>query len=195
MNAVRETIAARRAVRHFEDRAVEKPLIERVIEAGKWAPSAMNEQSWIFYVLTDKLKIRRLSGEIAHAGFWLKGRTPGEIKAAALALFHLPALIEPITQQDHIFYDAPVVIFITAPDGHEWAGLNTGLCAQNMMLAASSLGLDTCPIGLARLADKAEHYTDLEIPPGEHIELAVIVGYGVIRPDAQPRAGNNVIYL
>ncbi|MGN6178347.1 MAG: nitroreductase family protein [Mucilaginibacter sp.] len=195
MNQVIETITTRRAVRRYKELAVEKSVIDQVIEAGRWAPSAMNEQSWRFYVLTDSEKIHRLAGDIAHLAFRLKDRTLGELKAAALSIFHFSGLKELLTQDDHIFYHAPVVVFITAPDDNEWTGLNTGMCAQNMMLAAKSLGLDSCPIGLARFVEKTAHYPDLQIPVGEHIELALVLGYGAQQPKPHPRITNNVTYL
>ncbi|MBL0745747.1 nitroreductase family protein [Chryseolinea lacunae] len=43
----------RRAVRKYDDRAVETQVIEGVIDAGRMAPSAMNTQPWKFYVVTE----------------------------------------------------------------------------------------------------------------------------------------------
>lgn len=195
LNVILETIASRRAVRRYKEQAVEKSLIDRIIEAGKWAPSAMNEQSWKFYVLTDQEKIHQFSGEIAHFAFRLKDLTLGQLKSAAIAIFHFSTLKELLTQEDHIFYHAPVVVFITAPNDDEWAGLNTGMCAQNIMLAAKSLGLDSCPVGMAKFAEKTTQYAELHIPAGEHIELAITLGYGSQQPQPQPRVTGNVIYL
>jgi len=49
-----------------------------------------------------------------------------------------------------------VVIFIISPHDNEWASLDVGMCAQNIMLAAKSLGLDTCPVGFGKYVEKTK---------------------------------------
>ena len=61
MNEVLTTIYDRRAVRKFKDKAVEKTIIEDLIDAGRMAPSAINNQFWKFYVLTKKEDIELFS--------------------------------------------------------------------------------------------------------------------------------------
>lgn len=96
---------------------------------------------------------------------------------------------------DPVFHGAPVVIFITSPKDNEWAGLETGMCAQNMMLAAKSLGLDTCPVGLAKFIDQTATYHRLEVPAEEQVQLAVVIGYGAEKPEAHPRAKHTTIFI
>lgn len=196
MNEVLSNIYHRRAVRRYKDIAVEKPLIDEIIAAGKMAPSAKNEQSWKFYVLTDREKILKLSKEIAHRAY--HHLTDISLKEAAkmtLSFFHFSAIKDWLTQDDHVFYGAPVVVFITAPVNDEWGGLNTGMCAQNMMLAAQSLGLATCPVGFARMVTETTDYHLLQIPETETVELAVIVGYADEQPEPLPKTAHNVTYL
>ena len=49
-----ETIRTRRSVRLFEDRAVAPSLLDLVLEAGQWAPSACNIQGTKYVVVTDE---------------------------------------------------------------------------------------------------------------------------------------------
>ena len=61
MNYIIENIKSRRSVRSYLDQEVPKALIEEILEAGRFAPSALNKQSWEFIVITDKALIEKLS--------------------------------------------------------------------------------------------------------------------------------------
>ena len=54
-----DAITARRNVRDFDDRPVPRELLERILEAGRRAPSARNWQPWDFVVLTDREQKKR----------------------------------------------------------------------------------------------------------------------------------------
>ncbi|MDA3845843.1 MAG: nitroreductase family protein, partial [Vallitaleaceae bacterium] len=54
MNQVIETIKNRRSTRKFKPEQLEKEQLEAIIEAGLFAPSAHNEQSWYFTVIQNK---------------------------------------------------------------------------------------------------------------------------------------------
>ncbi|MBN2015815.1 nitroreductase family protein [Candidatus Dojkabacteria bacterium] len=46
-------IKARRSIRKYKNKQVSQDLINRVLEAARWAPSAVNRQSWHFIVVND----------------------------------------------------------------------------------------------------------------------------------------------
>ena len=144
------------------------------------APSDMNRQVWKFYTVTDKMKINELSMAI---------------KTIADKAFHLAHGTDSSKSTDIIFHNAPAVIFVTVPKTYEWAAIDIGMCCQNMMLAAISLGLDTCPIGFARLLEKSKEISLLPMSDSEQIHLAVIVGYGDESPEVHERKGDNVKYI
>ena len=68
-----DAITARRNVREFADRAIPDAALDRVLEAGRIAPSSQNNQPWDFVVVTDRDLLRELStvwrggGHIANA--------------------------------------------------------------------------------------------------------------------------------
>lgn len=196
MDEVIKNIYARRAVRKYKDIPVPKEFIDQLLDAARMAPSAMNRQPWKFYVLTDKRKIKTFSKEIA--GIAVKELKHVSLKEAAkltLSFFHFSKMIDFLKNDDHIFYGAPVVIFITSPLADEWAALDIGMCAENMMLAAKAMGLETCPVGFAKYVTQTKDYFSLNIPATEQIHLAVIAGYGDEQPIAHERIGDNVVYL
>ncbi|MDI6642646.1 MAG: nitroreductase family protein [Candidatus Hodarchaeaceae archaeon] len=51
---VLEAIRTRRSVRKYEKRSVPEEFVRKILEAGRWAPSASNAQPWSFIVLRDE---------------------------------------------------------------------------------------------------------------------------------------------
>jgi len=179
-NETLKTIYERRAVRKFKDKPVDKTLINQIIDAGRMAPSAMNRQLWKFYILTDRELINSLSPVIV--------KVANKVLSWAHGVDHAKTT-------DIIFHNAPVVIFITAPRKNEWAAIDIGMCCQNMMLAAKSLGLDTCPIGFAKFLEKTDKISILGMSSSEEIKLALILGYGDEKPPVHERKKDNVKYV
>ena len=196
MNDILWNIYERRAVRKYKKMAVPKDLIDMLLDAGRMAPSAMNRQPWKFYVLTDPKKIKSFSKEIAEIAVKeIKHIGLKEATKMTLSFFHLSTMINFLKNDDHIFYGAPVVIFITSPKKEEWGALDVGMCAQNIMLAAKSMGLDTCPVGFAKFVTQTKDFYHLNIPATEEIHLAVTVGYGNEQPKLHERIENNAVYI
>jgi nitroreductase len=51
--AVLEAIFARRSVRQYTDNPVSQQDVQTILEAGRWAPSGLNNQPWRFAVVQD----------------------------------------------------------------------------------------------------------------------------------------------
>ena len=62
-----EAIQERRSIRNYQDKPVEREKLERILEAGRLAPSAKNVEPWHFIAVTDAQKRKALSG-----GTWAK---------------------------------------------------------------------------------------------------------------------------
>ena len=196
MNETLKNIYERRAVRKYKQMSVSKDVIDMLLDPGRMAPSAMNRQPWKFYVLTDVRKIKAFSKEIAENAIKeIKHAGIKETIKMTLSFFHLSKMIDFLKQDDHIFYGAPVVIFLTSPKEEDWGALDVGMCAQNIMLAAKSLGLDTCPVGFAKFVTQAKDYYLLNIPATEKIHLAITVGYGDEHPAIHERIEDNASYI
>jgi nitroreductase len=191
-----KTIFERRAVRKYLPDMIDDELLEKIIDAGRMAPSAMNGQPWKFYVATHKDTISLFSKAIANLTpkVLFKNALKHPVATIKTLLHELPHAMHS-ESDDPIFHEAPVVIFITSPRDNEWAGLDIGMCAQNMMLAAKSLGLDSCPVGFAKYIAQTPVYHKLGIPSAEDVQLAVIIGYGAEKPEPHPRVKNNAIFV
>ena len=190
------SIYTRRAVRKYKDEPVDREMIEKIIDAGRMAPSALNKQPWQFYVVTSKETIRTFSKAILKImpGELMKAE-PKVILSQILHFLHFPHGLSFLKTTDPVFHSAPVVIFITADRENEWAPLDIGMCAQNMMLAAKYFGLDTCPIGFGKYIDHTDLYPQLKIPAKEQVHLAIILGYGDEKPEMHERIKDNIYYV
>ena len=60
-NEIEKAVFTRRSVRNYKDKPIPESLIQRVLEAGRFAPSAGNCQPWKFIVITDKAVITEIN--------------------------------------------------------------------------------------------------------------------------------------
>ena len=191
-----QTIYERRAVRKYKDLPIPGATIEKILDAGRMAPSAMNKQPWRFHILTQRETIHLFSKEIAKIAFRKVIKAgPKQIIKTIADLLHFSFSPRILKDGDPVFYGAPVVIFISAPRDNEWAALDIGMCAENMMLSAKSLGLDSCPVGFAKFVEQTKIYPRLGIPSSDQVHLAVILGYGDENPEAHKRIRNNSSFI
>jgi nitroreductase len=188
INDVTKNIFERRSVRKYQNKPVSKTIIKKIAECGTMAPSATNKQPWKFYVLTQSEMIHEFSKEIVKAAM-------RESSKSVLGLFDFPNSEEQMKVSDMVFYHAPVVVFITSPCDDEWADLDIGMCAQNMMLAAHSFGLESCPIGFAKYVEQSSVYSKLKIPENERVNLAIIFGYGDELAVFHERKKGNIFFI
>ncbi|GAB4389560.1 MAG: nitroreductase [Thermodesulfovibrionales bacterium] len=170
MNPVIDAIRKRRSVRSFAQVHIPRDIMEVILEAGNQAPSAMNSQPWRFVVVED----RRLRKKL------IKAARPYALKFVESLKDTDPEKYEALRKRqeeadDPIFYSAPAIIFVIGR-GH-YADASCPLACENIMLAAHSLGLGTCWIGLgAMVADDPEVREALEMGADEKIFGPIAVG-------------------
>ncbi len=171
-------IYKRRSVRLFQKKPVSRELIKRVIEAGRFSPSAGNNQPWKFVVIDnpkviDEIdilcrKVCRFGTFLMLPKAWREKRTPGD-RGARLSLWQklfLPVFVrlnpgetDPRARgginsvasdpKYHTFFHAPALIIVLADKrGVGSIELDSGICGQNIVLAAHSLGLGTCYVAI-----------------------------------------------
>ena len=156
---VERIIMNRRSVRNFKKDPVPEPLIRRVLEAGRFAPSAGNHQPWRFVVVTDPKFISELE-EACHAVYsGLYNMYVDDRQVADLVKTTPTAVFDPriayglgcIARRElPVFFNASVVIFIGGNNKMADPEIHVGICGQNMALTAKSLGLGACWSGFGR---------------------------------------------
>jgi nitroreductase len=183
---LQQAIQSRRAVREYTAEAVGRPALHELIEAAILAPSAVNEQPWIFAVVQDPARLALISRQ-ARAHFLA---APPE----NLTLHRLHELRE--DPGSDILYHAPVLIVIASASRSRWAVENCALAAQNLMLAARAAGLGSCWIGLAQAWLATPEGKAALLLPAECLPVApIIVGWPKAAPAAVPRKEPRILWL
>jgi nitroreductase len=111
-----DAIRARRNTRTYTDRPIDVTDLDRIAEAGRRAPSSMNEQPWDFIVVTERERLRQM------ADLWRWG---SHIGGAAAAI----AFLSPASND---------------PDARETFAFDLGQAAMSMMVTAADLGIGSC---------------------------------------------------
>jgi nitroreductase len=105
-------IITQRAVRDFAERPIPRHALDRILEAGRRAPSSKNDQPWEFIVITDREQLRRMSET---------GRYAGHLAGAAAAIGFVTADGDPRRLATDLY--------------------DVGHATQSMMLTALELGI------------------------------------------------------
>ena len=185
-----QAIRGRRTVRRFLNRPVEKELIERILEAATWAPSAHNAQPWRFYVITDPDVKRRLAEEMA--GAWER-----DLEADGVPSEERRSLTSESVKR---ITGAPVAVLACMtmrdmdryPDEKRMMAERTmavqsvAAAVQNMLLAAHGLGLGACwmcaPLFCPDVVRRA-----LGMPEDVEPQALILVGYPAEKPEPPKR--------
>jgi F420 biosynthesis protein FbiB-like protein len=143
-----QSIFERRSLRRYHARPVPREILEQILQAGTWAPSAHNRQPWRFAVLEEFASKEGLALAM------------GARLRQDLERDHVPqAVIDKDVQRSYDrLTSAPVVIVVSltledmdtytdaarAENERVMAVQSTAMAGQNMLLAAHSLGLGAC---------------------------------------------------
>jgi nitroreductase len=166
---VMEAIAARRSVRLYEPRRLDREAIRRLLEAAVRAPTAVHAEPWAFVIVQDVDALRRLSDRAKPLFIEEAQRSHLDSGGHAFDIFASPEF--------NIFYDAGTLIIICGKTDSPFVAADCWLAAENLMLAACAMGLGTCVIGSAVPAlNVRDVKADLGIPAEFSAIAPVIVG-------------------
>ncbi|MCH7637653.1 MAG: nitroreductase family protein [Proteobacteria bacterium] len=144
----------RRSVRWYQQRDVPVELIRKAIDAAAQAPSACNRQAFRFIVSTETEQVRRIAK--------CAGGTVGfndQLPAIIVAVGDLSAY--PFERDRHLIY------------------IDASLAAMQLMLAAETLGLATCPINWPDIKSAEQRIRAIvDIKPHERVVMLTAIGYG-----------------
>ncbi|NLO46931.1 MAG: nitroreductase [Clostridiales bacterium] len=162
MNAL-QAIFERKSMRSYKKDPVPEQALEDILKAGSCAPVAGTFQ---ISVITNPELLKEIN-DTAKRGM-LSSNVPFMVQRASLPGY------EPL-------YGAPVLIVLSSPENSPNAAANTSCAAENMLIAATSLGLGSCYLGSPRLAFGSENgkamEADAKIPEGYAFNCGVIIGY------------------
>ena len=168
MNETLKVIETRYSCRSYADKPVEQKKIEAIAKAALEAPSALNIQPWHLIAMTDKKLIDELD---THVMSNLKKREDQTAYKRMMERGGKP------------YYHAPVMFLILKKTGaSQWGDIDCGIVAQNIALAATSLGLGSVIAAMCATAfvegDRIEEFkAKFNWPDGYEFGMGVLVGY------------------
>ena len=183
LNQVIETIRNRRSIRKYLPEQISRNELDAILDAAIWAPSGHNDQPWRFLVIQDAATLDAINEE-----------TKKNMKESPVEWVREMGNNEKF----HVFYHAPTVIVVS---GEQDANsilkpiVDCSAAIQNMLLAATSLGVGSCWIGLtAFFFANREKVRELGIPEGCVPYYSVTLGYPdpAFTPGAPRRKENSV---
>lgn len=172
-NETIETIMTRRSIRKYKADVVERGKLKAIMECGINAPNGQNKQSWEVRVV-DNPEVMNYIKQVM-----------------------VEAYDEKVVG---CFRGAPVMVFIARDVNYDFSAYDCGLMAENMMLAAQSLGVGSICLGSpVRLINDnpacAPILERLRFSEGYVLSLCVGLGYADEAPEAKPRDKSKVLFV
>lgn len=181
MNETIKTILARKSTRSYKEEQLPDSDLELLINAAIHAPTGGNSQSWKFTVVQNREKLGELNRLVKESFTHLivdentyRSKRTGKIAA----------------QQEtyNFYYHAPTLIIVSNDRTYSNAMADCSVAMENILLAATSLGLASCWINqLTWFCDDVnmrKALTDCGIPENYIVCGAVALGYSASNNDS-----------
>jgi len=164
MNDTIKHIIDRYTCRDFKDTPLTSQQVDHLVKAALAAPSAMNLQPWHVIMVTNKALIDELDAE------GMSILSAADDKSAYDRM---------MSRGGKLFYNAPCLALVLS-DGSDWGKLDCGILCQNIVIAAESLGLGSCIVGMAGVplnGPKSDEYRKrFGFPEGHVFAIGVLLG-------------------
>jgi nitroreductase len=184
MNETLTAIHNRRSHRAYQPDALKEEDVRAIVEAAVYAPSARNQQLWHFTVVQNPATLARMM----------------DVVRENIANSNMPFKDRASDPNFNVYYQAPVVVICTIAEDAGWPELDIGAAAQNMCLAAESLGIGSIMLGMGAFALEGEKgkalAKELGIPDNHRHVISVSLGYKA-NPDTPtpPRKMDVISYV
>ena len=183
-------LRSRRSIKEYLPKEVSNEVLFRILEAGRWAPSAHNAQPWRFIVIQDSATKQKLAKDMA-------SRWDSDMSKNGVSKEQRESLVKASVER---FGSAPIVIVacLTMEDMDEYpddrrkkieyvmAVQSVAAAIENMLLAAHDEGLGSCwfcaPLFCQDVVRKI-----LKIPQHVDPQALITLGYPADRPNPPPR--------
>ncbi|MDR0620799.1 MAG: nitroreductase family protein [Deltaproteobacteria bacterium] len=151
-----ELVQRRQSCRQFSDKPVEREKLVKILEAARLAPSGCNSQPWYFIVVESPDKVAEVAQTTMQLGL---NEYIGQAKA----------IIVIVEEHAHLIPKVAKMV-----DSQVFAKNDLGAATLSLCLAAESLGLGTCIVGMF---DRPKLRELLDISDDKPIHMVVAVGY------------------
>lgn len=186
---------SRRSCRNYNDKEVDREVLEDLVRIGTTAPSGTNSQLWTFTILASRKEVIILGEQVARFFHelnrkaekpWLRlfakmfaGDTLGKYYRRYYETVREGLLLWNRDGVDTLFHGAAAAILVGGKKAASSPMEDGLLASQNILLAAHSMGLGSCMIGFAVEAIKRDKQIKkiLAIPDDESIYAVIALGY------------------
>ncbi len=187
-----ELIKNRRSIRKYQNKKIPDDVLEKILEAGLYAPSAGGGQRSKIVAIKDK-KLCDYLGKINYSTF-----SRGNL-AGAYVSSDQPSIIDDPSIRN-AFYDAPSVCVIFSPKNFLYSIPDAFCMAENMVLEAYGLGVSSCIIARAEdtfsTSEGKKLLEEWNIPDTLVARCFVILGYCEGEyPSVKPRKENRCLII
>lgn len=155
-----ELILSRQSDRKYSDKPIEPEKLERIINAGRMAPSACNAQPWKFIIVTRPDLIQQVA-EAASAKLIGMNSFVGQA----------PVLLVVVKEKPN--FSSKVGGTIKKKD---YSLIDIGIASENICIQAKAEGIGSCMIGWF---DEMLLRKILNIPRSKRVELIITLGYSL----------------
>lgn len=190
---VREAILNRRSIRQYQDREIPQTILEEILEAGAYAPSAVDLQPWYFVVIRSRENMLRLAE--------VMGRVSRQIRPALQERFvRHPEVVEETTRFLRQLGGAPVCIlaFVLRPDYTKTESTiiqSVSAALENILLAAADKGLGGCWLTAPLEAGLGDELRDVFAPGKGGFVAMLTLGYPARLPKAPARKEGRYVMI
>ena len=183
MNEVLKAIAERNSCRDFAATPLTDEQVKAISKAALEAPSAMNLMPWHITLITDKKFVEELDAE----GMGILAASDDKATYERM-----------MSRGGKLFYNAPCMAIITN-NGSSYADIDSGILCQTIVLAAQSLGLTTCVVGMARVPLNGPRGDDfkkrLNFPDGHKFAIGVLIGTAITGKEPHEPDTGKITYI
>lgn len=176
INETIKTILARRSVRSYKQEQISKEELFTILEAGRFSPSGMNRQPWLFTVVQNREILNKIN-EVCRNSILKSGN---------------PAMEERAKKPDFsVFYNAPTLVIISGEKSIMTAQYDCTLALGYMFLAAASLNIGSCWVHGITVTLNSEEGKELKkelgIPEEYQVYSSGVFGYKATEPTSPPK--------
>jgi nitroreductase len=168
-------LRSRRSIRVYQDRVVERPVLQKLIETARYAPTASNSQSVHWTVVSGREKLVDFS---ALTIAWMREVIASRPDSAPANYFR-PLVSDWDGGYDGILRNAPSLVVASASEEVSNGLVNCTIALTCLELAALPLGLGTCWAGLlqAALLNAPGAREAVGLPSGHTAHYPMMIGY------------------
>lgn len=191
MNEAIKNMLERRTIRKYKPDQIPEDTLQTILEVALYAPCAGSRQSCVIAVCQDA----RLNDELGAVN---KGGFHGRMSTPDVYVSKDQPSIADDPLLPSAFYSAPTVLTLFAPKNFVYSEIDCAVAAENIMLAAHSLGIGSCMVGRAEHTFMCEPGQKLlrDWDIAEHLEpkMHVVLGYPAsTQATAKPRKPGRIV--